>query len=67
MEEEATVCMSTNVILCVRWKTGESSSETDETVDTLEDEVVADRSNISRQTGKSEIHRENLTHFKTCM
>lgn len=64
-EEEATVCMSTNVIFGVRQKTGESSSDNEEIVDTLEVEVdtlevevVADRSNISRATGKSEIHGE---------
>lgn len=56
-EEEATVCMSTNVIFCVRWKMGESASESGDIVDTLELEVVADCSNISRATGKSEIWR----------
>lgn len=57
-EEDATVCMSTNVIFCVRWKMGDSSSENEEIVDTLEVDVVADRSNISRGTGKSEIQRD---------
>lgn len=52
-EEEATVCMSTNVIFWVRWNTGDSSSDSEEIVDTLEEEVVADRSKISRETGKS--------------
>lgn len=53
-EEEATVCMSRNVIFCVRWKMG-GSSESGDIVDTLELEVVVDCSNISRATGKSEI------------
>ena len=53
-EEDATVSMSTNVILFVRRKTGDSSSESEEMVETLDAEVVADCSKISRETGKSE-------------
>lgn len=58
--------MSKNVTFCVRWNKGDSSSENEEMDDALEVEVVADRSNISRQTGKSEIHEEKcvLTNFK---
>lgn len=51
--------MSTNVIFCLRGKTGDSSSENDDIVDALEleVEVVSDCSNMSQLTGKSEIHR----------
>ena len=58
IEEEATVCMSKKVIFCVRWKTGDSSSESEEKVDTVDGDEVADRSNISRATGRSDIHGE---------
>lgn len=50
--------MSTNEIFCVRWNTGESSSESQETVDALEEDVAGDRAKISRETGKSEIYEE---------
>lgn len=56
--------MSTNVTFCERWKKGDSSFEIDEVVDMFEEEVVAVRSNISRATGKSEIHKKRL-HVKT--
>lgn len=52
--------MSTNWTFCIREKIGDSSSERDKVDDTLEEEVVTVRSNISRDTGKSGIQEESL-------
>lgn len=46
-EEEATVSMSRNFILLVRWKKGDSSPKKEEMLDMLVPEVAADCSNIS--------------------
>lgn len=53
-EEEATVSMSTNLILLVRWKKGDSSPKKEEMLDMLVPEVAADCSNISWEKVKSE-------------
>lgn len=57
LTEEATVCMSTNVSFCVRWTTGDSSSDREEMDDT-DMELLVERSNISRETGKSLVRRQ---------
>lgn len=46
--------MSTNLILLVRWKKGDSSPKKEEMLDMLVPEVAADCSNISWEKVKSE-------------
>lgn len=48
------------MIFCVRRNKGDSSSEIEEIVDMLEEEVVGDRSNISRAAGKPEIQGDKF-------